>query len=201
MEITRVGDADLGFSDSWQIDETGQRIGDSYKFYTNGIEPGAFDESFVLDGETFLKRFLAVKNVILNVSSVVFRKDALTRELKKAGDSLFDFGVAGDWQLYVNICLSGGRIAYEARPLNGHRRHLSSVTHSLKVKRHLDEIKEIQALVKKHVKLERAQLAAQEEHRKQAEEHLATVSETQAQPDAAASATRAGTGKQNRTAR
>lgn len=156
--------ADMGFCDSWQIDEAGQRIGDSYIGYANSIRGDGFDDSFVLDGPDFLKRYLAVKNIILNVSSVVFRKEALEQAMAQAGAALDDMKVAGDWRIYSEICAAGGRVVYEASALNGHRRHASSVTHALEAERHLAEIAEMQAFSGAVVAIDDDTATAQHDH-------------------------------------
>jgi hypothetical protein len=49
--------------------------------------------------------------------------------------------MAGDWRLYLEaLARPGARVAYEARPLNVHRRHAQSVTHALDAGRHVEEI-------------------------------------------------------------
>jgi len=153
----------LGFCDSSQMDEEGDPLGASYKPYVNQIRPGAFDQSFVMEGPEFLASFLAVKNVILNVSGVVFRREALLAAMDQVGAELDGMGVAGDWRLYAEICAGAGRVVYEAAALNAHRRHRTSVTHALKASRHLREIADMQALVATQVPLSeqtRAQQAA-----------------------------------------
>ena len=153
----------LGFCDSSQMDEEGDPLGASYKPYVNQIRPGAFDHSFVMEGPEFLASFLAVKNVILNVSGVVFRREALLAAMQQVGAELDGMGVAGDWRLYAEICAGAGRVVYEAAALNAHRRHRTSVTHALKASRHLREIADMQALVATQVPLSeqtRAQQAA-----------------------------------------
>jgi glycosyltransferase involved in cell wall biosynthesis len=132
--------ADLGFSDSWQIDQDGCHLGDSYKAYVNAESPTSFDHSFVMAGREFIAKHLGVKNIILNVSAVIFRKEALLAALKNVGDELFDYKVAGDWRLYIEMCAVGGKVVYESDSLNGHRRHQSSVTSTLNSKRHIEEI-------------------------------------------------------------
>ncbi len=156
--------ADLGFCDSWQIDSDGKRIGESYRPYLNEIEPGAFDQSFDMDGVEFLRRFLAVKNVILNVSGVVFRRKALQAALDTVGAELDTFRVAGDWRLYAEICKAGGRVVYEIGALNGHRRHATSITHSLKVEKHLGEIEQMHVWAQKGLALSTATVQKQKEH-------------------------------------
>jgi glycosyltransferase involved in cell wall biosynthesis len=139
--------ADLAFADMWQIDEAGRRLGDSYRAYLEGRETGAFAGDFTIAGRDFLTRHLAVKNVILNASGVVFRTSALKRALTSVGSELDTYAVAGDWRLYAEICLQGGGVAYVASALNGHRRHATSVTHALKAARHLAEIEQVQGLI------------------------------------------------------
>lgn len=141
----------LGFADSWQIDEDGKRLGDSYKRYVNEETPGAFNQSFVMEGREFLSKYLGVKNVILNVSGVVFRRDALLAALDRVGGELFEFKVAGDWRLYLELCASNCKVVFETESLNGHRRHQSSVTHALMAERHLAEIRKMHALTNKIV--------------------------------------------------
>jgi hypothetical protein len=52
--------------------------------------------------------------------------------------------MAGDWRLYLHALQEpGAKIAYDARPLNVHRRHAESVTHALDAERHVSEIKRI----------------------------------------------------------
>ena len=136
-------DAVLGFADSWQIDEEGKHLGDSYKPYVNEDAPGAFDHSFEMGGREFLAKHLGIKNIILNVSGVVFRRDALLAALDRVGDELFEYKVAGDWRLYIELCKSNATIIYITEPLNGHRRHHVSVTKNLSAKRHFSEINKL----------------------------------------------------------
>lgn len=95
----------------------------------------------MFDGRDFVTRYLGVKNTILNVSSVLWRRDALLRALEVCRDDLKGLRMAGDWRLYLEaLAAPGARIAYVADPLNVHRRHAASVTHSLKAQKHIDEI-------------------------------------------------------------
>lgn len=136
----------MGFSDSSQIDEEGRSIGDSYKTYVNLENHGAFDDSFIMEGCEFLARYLSVKNVILNVSAVIFRRDALLKALTRVGDELLGYKVAGDWRLYIEMCALNGQIVYVSESLNCHRLHQKSVTFALDVDKHLQEIVNIHAI-------------------------------------------------------
>ena len=168
----RATDSALGFTDSRQIDETGATMGDSYRPYLNEIEAGQFDTAFDMPGPEFLSRFLSVKNVILNVSGVIFRKEALLAAFDAVGEDLYDFKVAGDWRLYAEICAAGGRVTYLPQPLNTHRRHSISVTHALKVEKHLAEIQQMHRFCAGRVGLKQDVVAQQSEHFEKCREHL-----------------------------
>lgn len=138
--------ANLGFSDSWQVGSHGERLGETYKPYLGEEAPGAFEAAFSMDGREFVRNYLAVKNVILNVSGTVFKREAMLQAMNTVGEGLFEYKVAGDWRLYVEMCSQPNAvIAYEAKSLNGHRRHQSSVTHSLNNEKHFAEICDVQA--------------------------------------------------------
>jgi hypothetical protein len=162
----------IGFCDSRTVDENGYATGDSYRPYVNQIEPGAFDYSFDMDGEEFLARYLAVKNVILNVSGVLFKREALLKAFDAVGDELYGFKVAGDWRLYVEICSQGGKVSYSDTPMNTHRRHRISVTQALKVEKHLSEIAQMHELAASKVALSEEVLQKQMQNYQDAERHL-----------------------------
>lgn len=155
----------LGFTDSRQIDAHDITLGDSYRPYLDTIEPGAFEQPFDMEGHEFLRRFLAVKNVILNVSGVIVRRRALLDAFAAAGQQLQGYRVAGDWRLYAEICaLPGSRICWLPEPLNTHRRHRVSVTHALKAERHLEEIRQMQTSIGERVRLTRRACRLQQHH-------------------------------------
>jgi glycosyltransferase involved in cell wall biosynthesis len=146
----------LTFSDSRLIDTNGGIIGRSYKQYYSSVEPAALSQSEVFEGAEFVERFLSVKNLILNVSSVVWRRTALLRALDRCGDELLTFRMAGDWRLYLEALLEPGtRVAYEADPLNVHRRHGHSITHALDAGQHVEEISRIHGFTQEVVGLTR----------------------------------------------
>jgi glycosyltransferase involved in cell wall biosynthesis len=145
------GDRDVrfAFSDSASIHHDGSPIGASYKPYYATVEPGALTYSETFAAAEFARRFLAVKNVILNVSAVVWRRDALLRALDACEADLHGFRMAGDWRLYLQaLAEPEARVAYEAEPLNMHRRHGQSVTHTLDAELHVDEIARVHAFAR-----------------------------------------------------
>jgi glycosyltransferase involved in cell wall biosynthesis len=158
----------LGFSDSKAIDGEGAPVYDCYKPYYASIEPGALSRTEVFDGREFATRYLGVKNTILNVSSVLWRREALLRALVACRDDLTELRMAGDWRIYLE-CLAapGARIAYVADPLNVHRRHAASVTHSLKAQQHIAEIESMHRVARGRFALTQRQTTAQTDYLKE----------------------------------
>jgi glycosyltransferase involved in cell wall biosynthesis len=145
----------LGFSDSRSINYDGSPLWENYKGYYAQQEPGALSESATWSGEEFVRRFLAVRNLILNVSAVVWRRKALLDALDNCQSELRDFRMAGDWRLYLEALVQkDAKIAYIASPLNVHRRHAESVTHALKAELHIAEIAACQELAAFKLKLD-----------------------------------------------
>jgi glycosyltransferase involved in cell wall biosynthesis len=133
----------LAFSDSSTITADGSLQWQNYKNYYATLEKNALTKSQIFEGSEFVSRYLCVKNLILNVSAVVWRRDALRRALESCGTKLRNYKMAGDWHLYLEaLSTPGAMIAYESSPLNIHRRHEQSVTHALDVERHMAEIKQ-----------------------------------------------------------
>jgi hypothetical protein len=131
----------LAFADSRTVHADGTAQWESYKGYYATVEPGALARTEVFEAEEFVRRFLGVKNLILNVSAVVWRRSALLAALDACGDELRGYRMAGDWRLYLEaLSAPGARIAYQSEPLNVHRRHAESVTHALKADLHVAEI-------------------------------------------------------------
>jgi glycosyltransferase involved in cell wall biosynthesis len=153
---------DMGFCDSRSIDADGAPVYASYKPYFATIEPGALTRTEIFDGSDFLQRFLSVKNTILNVSSVLWRRKALLRSLEICRSDLTQYRMAGDWRIYLE-CLSapGAKIAYLATPLNVHRRHAQSVTHALKAQKHIEEVNRMHRLVRERIALSKTGEVAQ----------------------------------------
>lgn len=151
VPMLATGEVGMAFSDSRTIDEFGVAQWDSYKGYYNTLFPGALSENGVFEGNLFLRDYLSVKNVIMNVSSVLWRKNVLARALDGCAQDLAHLKMAGDWRVYAEVCLQGQRIGYEAAALNVHRRHSTSVTHALKKETHRNEIAAMHELVRRRL--------------------------------------------------
>ena len=136
----------LAYSQSKQIDENGHHLANNYLYYTDDLDKNKWRNNYLINGKHEIIEGLAVKNTILNVSSVVWRLDLIKQVMNEHIDEVRNFKVAGDWYLYIKA-LEQARIGFCAQSLNIHRRHSSSVTHKLNIDRHLQEIKIIQQMV------------------------------------------------------
>jgi glycosyltransferase involved in cell wall biosynthesis len=164
--------AELCFCDSWQIDGEGRKIGSSYVLQMDDIEPGTFLSDFVMQGQRFLEKFLSVKNIIMNMSGVLWRRSALAAALAGASPEIDQFKLAADWRLYVEACKQDNSVAYIARGLNGHRRHEKGITQSLDRQLHLEEVQRMQALVADMVGLGADRQSMARQHVREAKRYL-----------------------------
>ncbi|MGH8558765.1 MAG: glycoside hydrolase family 99-like domain-containing protein [Methylococcales bacterium] len=135
----------MAFCDSRQIAHDGVLLGQSYKFYYADIPKNPFHRNFVMPGRSFVTEILAIKNVVLNVSSVIWNCKMLRDVFARSREEICTFKVAGDWRLYSELLQSDGvTVSYIACPNNVHRRHTDSATHTLNRARHLQEISDVQ---------------------------------------------------------
>lgn len=131
----------FSFSDSEQIDGNDTLLANSYDYYYKQVDEALFNKSFVMDGREFIGRALSVRNVILNVSSVVWDRQHLSDTLHSVGSELTEYSLVGDWRLYLaSLANPDCSVAYVNESLNIHRRHASSVTHALDLQHHFVEI-------------------------------------------------------------
>jgi hypothetical protein len=160
--------------------EDGSPQWDSYKGYYATIEANALCRTEIFDAAAFVSRFLSIKNVILNVSAVVWRRDSLLSALDAVGEDLKSYRMAGDWRLYLQaLSIPGARVAYVSTPLNVHRRHSGSVTHQLDAERHVAEIQSCQAFARSAFhSLSKSRIAAQNKYLREVTEQLTGRVET-----------------------
>jgi len=131
----------MAFTDSRTINVDGSPQWASYKGYYGTVEEDALTQPMILPAQDFIQRYLGVKNLILNVSSVLWNRKALLRALAECDASLKSYKLAGDWRLYLQVLSAEGAcIAYHPGALNVHRRHAGSVTGALSAERHVAEI-------------------------------------------------------------
>jgi glycosyltransferase involved in cell wall biosynthesis len=156
-----TGDPLLAFTDSRAIDDTGETVMPSYKnYYLESGAPG-LQRSGIWPAQQFAEEFLANRNLILNVSAVLWRREALLAAMDRCGD-LSGWRLAGDWRLYVELLAKQpGDVVYVAEPLNIHRRHHDGVTQKLETEHHVTEIQRIHEIVMTKLALDAPARAAQ----------------------------------------
>ncbi len=155
--IAAAPDIDLAFADSRAIDADGAPVSASYRDYYVRSGAAELAGSGYFPAAAFARRFLAERNLILNVSAVLWRREALLAALDRCGEELSGYRLAGDWRLYVELmAASQGQVAYVAEPLNVHRRHPQGVTGSLDVDSHLAEIARVQRAIRRRLRLDDA---------------------------------------------
>jgi glycosyltransferase involved in cell wall biosynthesis len=154
-------DAVLAFTDSTAIDETGQLTMHSYKSYYLEAGVTALCGDGAWPAPDFARLALTRRNLIPNVSAVLWRRSALIAALDAVPD-IADWQLAGDWALYLAaLAGSTGRVVYVAAPLNTHRRHGGGVTQRLDPAAHVAEIARAQAVAAQRLGLDDAARAAQ----------------------------------------
>jgi glycosyltransferase involved in cell wall biosynthesis len=156
----------IGYTQSKSIDEHGNITGDNYLSYTDKIDT-IWRNDYIADGIDEIENRLSVKNTILNVSAVIFKNENLLEIIKNAKN----YSVAGDWRFYVDLLMKGGKLLFIADSLNIQRRHENSVTKKLNVKKHFDEICEMQDYIYRITK-NRKYFDKAKEYRKEVKEYL-----------------------------
>jgi hypothetical protein len=137
----------FAFSDSMQIDAAGAVTRPDFKDYYAALGDRALDRAQMLAADAFLLRFLVPRNLVVNVSAVLWRTTALRAAFERLGDEIDDFRAAGDWRVYIEACLAGGSVGYVPTPLNRFRRHEASVIGRYSREQHIAEIEAIHALL------------------------------------------------------
>jgi hypothetical protein len=142
----------------------GKQVMPSYQsyYFSSGVKELA--ASGVWTNAAFARLALRERNLIPNVSAVLWRRETLPRALDAVPD-LSSWQVAGDWRLYLAL-LTGeaGDVVYIAEPLNVHRRHGDGVTQRLDPAAHVREIAEMHKIAAETLGLDDAARAAQADY-------------------------------------
>lgn len=129
----------LSYCESARIDGKNNLIREKSDDLYDMCRTGEWNKSYIWSGEKEIVEHLSVTNTILNVSSVMWKKQDYSEIFEKAGE----FKVAGDWYIYYNI-LKNGKISWCSKPLNYYRKHGSSVCTDVKAEIEFNEICRIQ---------------------------------------------------------
>ena len=114
----------LAYANSHVINETGAVVGDYLgSDYLTALSSTRWNTSYKIPAEQEINDALGIKDTILNVSAVLFRKYKIPSLVRS---TLHEMRSSGDWYFIVQA-IKGGEVYYEARKLNYHRRHSESV--------------------------------------------------------------------------
>lgn len=95
--------------------------------------PVSFDSSFIMTAHTIVNKAFAIKNIVPNVSSAVFRNvGTIPNEVTALWEEM---SLCGDWLFYLWL-IKGGAVSYTNKVNNYYRIHLGST--SLKIQKTLD---------------------------------------------------------------
>lgn len=117
----------LAYSQSKQIDHNNNLLSNNYLSYTSDIGD-YWNQDYVISGDEEIRRALCFKNTILNVSSVLFKKNDFLNLITNKFSLICKFKVAGDWFIYSEL-IKNKKLAFSSKSLNVHRRHYNSMTH------------------------------------------------------------------------
>ena len=154
----------LAACDSRSVDAAGAPIWPSYQDYYAQCGVTELERDCVLPAAMFARKILAERNLLLNVSAVLWRREALLAALDRCGADLASWRVAGDWRVYLEMLAGGdGHVAWVAEPLNIHRRHDRSASGMLKRRAHAAEIARMHKLLAARLDLPRDTVERQAE--------------------------------------
>ena len=129
----------ISYCESARIDENNMLIREKSDDLYDMCRTGEWNSNYTKDGKDEIIEHLSVTNTILNVSSVMWKKQDYSEILEKATE----FKVAGDWYIYYNA-LRNGKIAWNSKPLNYYRKHSKSVCTTVKADVEFKEICRLQ---------------------------------------------------------
>lgn len=115
----------LGHVKSAPVNSEGDLLGDYDDLYLNRIAEGRWRNSYVATDHEEVDAGFAVGNVIPNASAVLVRRFEPEPEFLERVSSM---RMCGDWYFYLRAA-RGGKVAFNKRVLNYHRRHGETVTH------------------------------------------------------------------------
>lgn len=117
-------EVNLAYCASKIIDEQGNLLGNyPDSEYLVSISPTRWKRHYCISGEEEVNEAFGVKNTILNISAVLFRKVDFDDTFK---ETLQRLHIAGDTYLILNL-MKSGKVYFDAHLLNSHRRHRTSI--------------------------------------------------------------------------
>lgn len=139
--LTRNPSAGMAYCDSQVIDEKGHHIAKYDYTSTQYADDGLWESDFCMHGRDFVASYMVFRNLIPNVSAVLFRASVLKGFLCES-----QLKYSADWALYNKILLSHD-IAFSCAAMNKFRKHIQTTRWHNK-KSYAMELKEKFALLK-----------------------------------------------------
>jgi hypothetical protein len=157
----------LAACDSRSIDAAGAPVWPSYQAYYAHCHAADLAADGVLPARHFARLCLAERNLLLNASAVLWRRDALLAALDRCGHDLATWRIAGDWRVYLEMLAeSDGHVAWIAAPLNIHRRHRASASARPPRRALVAEVARMHDLLATRLDLNEGERARQEDYRR-----------------------------------
>ena len=121
----------LAYAQSQDVDQSGTVLAGRLKWTAN-FSPNIWMDTFVIQGNEFINKYLLNKNVIPNASAVIFRKEVFNERFDPVVTSM---KMVGDWLLWVSI-IADHQVAFLHHTLNNFREHVASTrTHDTRAKK------------------------------------------------------------------
>lgn len=139
----------ISYCDSNRIDEHGNLIATSCKDWMLAASNTHWNKNYTITGEKEVKIGLSIMNTIPNVSAVVFKQNPEIPVLLK---DACNYEISGDWFFYIQL-LKSGKISYYAKSLNYFRKHTGSLSTDVKKFTELDEVLDIQKIIRNNYQL------------------------------------------------
>lgn len=109
----------ISFSRSVKVDSSGNSLGEC-------VEQKPLKKDLMMDGKEVLRKYLWRRNIVVNASGCVFRKDAAL----SVPDAYTRMRGNGDWLLWIQLA-EIGKVAFHSEMRNRFRQHSSGTTKSL----------------------------------------------------------------------
>lgn len=123
------------------VSDSGKVINDSLDaFVRDAIGPHALVDGLIKPGSDAAEALL-IKNPILSMSSVIWRREALLSCIERAAAKMAKVKFAYDWVLYNEILNNGHTIGYWDEVLCNHRQHSASMSSKDDMSKHSREMK------------------------------------------------------------
>ena len=135
VRVFRDPDVKLAYTASHILDEHDRVTGDYVSNeYLTSLSPSKWQETYRVSATEEINEGLGIKNTILNMSAVLFRKFEFDEDFR---NRLAGMRISGDWYFIVHA-IRNGKVHYEAKKLNYHRRHAESVIGKAIRARHIE---------------------------------------------------------------